>query len=54
MMNTSKNIINKLTLLLLQECNEKIIISNLKKEFDSTQLESVEAIGKVQWIIRRP
>lgn len=46
--------ISNITVGILQEIDNQIIISGFNKENEAINIENIDAIGKVQWIIRRP
>jgi len=39
---------------ILQEIDDHIVIGGFNKENEAIKIENIDAIGKVQWIIRRP
>jgi hypothetical protein len=43
-----------ITVGILQEIDNQIIINGFNKESEAINIENIDAIGKVQWIIRRP
>lgn len=46
--------ISNITVGILQEIDNQIIISSFNKENEAIKVENIDAIGKIQWIIRRP